>query len=114
MLNNPYAFVGTPTKFAQAVLPVSPTITTWHTVPAFEKAAINEIFLCNTTSSAITVDIYAGAGTTTAQALLYGYTLAAKGIIQITCYQVLNAADTISGSASATGITATISGMAQI
>jgi len=98
-------------QLAQAA--ITGTLATVYTVPANTRTYVKDINICNTTGSAITVNIYlvpsanvAGTG----NALLYGYSVAANSIYHWTGTQIMLAAGFISVSASTTGATVTISG----
>lgn len=112
MLNTPQLLVGTPTKLSQAALTGTPA--TLYTVPANQRAAIYDINICNTTAGVLTCTVLAGAAATASNAIFYGSTIPANGLVQWTGFQVLNSADVITGYGSAVGLTITISGMESV
>jgi hypothetical protein len=98
-------------KLAQAAI-ISTTATIYN-VPALTQAYIKDIDICNTTGSAITINIYlvpSGASAGTSNALYYGYSVAANSVLQWRGLQILNAGDFVAVSASGTGCTITMSG----
>lgn len=112
MLNNPQQLVGTPTKLAQDAITTS--LVTIYTVDTNNRSAIKDINICNTTAAAITVRVMAGAAATTGNAIFYDASIPANFTVQWTGFQVLNASETITVSASATGLTITVSGFANV
>lgn len=112
MLNNPQQLVGTPTKLAQASVTASPVAI--YTVDTNNRSAVQDIHICNTTAAAITIRVFAGAAAGTGNALFYDTSIPANFTVQWTGFQVLNAEEKITVSASALGLTITISGFANI
>jgi len=112
MLNYQQTRTGTPTRMAQASLSASPAAI--YTATSNQRAAITDILICNTTASDLTVDLYVGSAATTSEAILYGATVSANSTLSMTGFVVMNGGDTITGTGSAVGLTATISGMEDI
>lgn len=101
----------TPVKLGQAA--ITGSIATLYTVPASTRTLLKDIDICNTTAGALTVDVHlvpSGGSATTANALLYGYSINANATLQWTGTQVMNASDTIQVKASGLGCTITASG----
>lgn len=94
---------------------IGTTFSTIYTVPASTTTIIKELAICNTTSSAITVNVCAvpsGGTAGTGNALIYGYSISANlpaffGGMNT----VLPTGVTLQVSASATGLTITASGV---
>ena len=112
MINTPNTLSGVPTKIAQAAVTASPV--TLYTVTANQRCAIEDILVCNTTSGALTVTLYAGASVVAANAILSGKSIAANDQYHLTCFIVLNAGDVISVQGSGTGLSIIISGFTAI
>jgi len=101
----------TPNQLGQAAITASTT--TLYTVPTSTRTFLKDMDICNTTSGAITVNIYIvpSAGTaSTSNALLYGALVPANSTLQWTGSQILLTGSTIQISASATGCTIVASG----
>jgi hypothetical protein len=98
-------------KLAQAAIPT--TAITIYNAPSLTQGYLKDIDICNTTGSAVTINVYlvpSGASAGTSNALYYGYSVAANSVLQWRGLQILNAGDSIVVSASATGCTITMSG----
>jgi hypothetical protein len=103
--------VVTPTSLGQAAL--TTTIATIYTVPALSRAFFKQMSVVNTTAGAVTVNIHlvpSGGAASTANAIYFEYSIAAKGTLDWNGMHVLNTGGTIQAKASATGITITASG----
>ena len=101
----------TPAKLAQAA--ITGATTTVYTVPASTRTMVKEIDICNTTAGALTINVHlvpSGGAARTANALLYGVSIAANTTLQWSGVQVMNAGDTIQVQASGLGLTVTASG----
>ncbi len=113
MLNTPTSLpTGVPTRLAQVAVTASPVAI--FTVAANQRAAIEHVQICNTTNSAITLNVYIGSAATAANALAYGLSIAANSVTQWPMFQVLNGGETITVSAGGLGLTITISGFTSI
>lgn len=100
-----------PVQLGQAA--ITGVIATLYTVPASTRTFVKDIDICNTTAGAITVDVHlvpSGGSATTANALLYGYSINANATLQWTGTQIMNAAGTLQVKASGAGCTITASG----
>ena len=98
-------------KLAQAAIGTAYAVV--YRVPGGTRTYVKDIDICNTTGAAITVNVsLVASGDTagTANALYYGYTVAANGVLQWRGVAIMNAADTVQVKASAVGCTAYISG----
>ena len=103
--------VVTPTSLGQAALTTS--IATIYTAPKLTRAFFKQMSVANTTAAPITVNIHLvpyGSAATTANAIYYGYSIAANTTLNWTGTHILDAEGTIQAKASATGITLTASG----
>lgn len=101
----------TPVKLGQAA--ITGVIATLYTVPASTRTLLKDFDICNTTAGALTVDVHlvpSGGSATTANALLYGYSINANATLQWSGTQVMNVSDTIQVKASGVGCTITASG----
>lgn len=101
----------TPVKLGQAAITTG--VTTLYTVPVSTRTLVKDIDVVNTSAGALTVDIYlvaSGGSASTANALFYGFSVAANGNLQWTGVQILNAGDTIQIKASGAGCTINASG----
>jgi hypothetical protein len=103
--------VNVPVKMAQAAITTSAV--TLYTVPATNRAVIQDIIIANTTAGSLTYTVYLvpAAGTAgTANSIFYQVALAANTSYHWTGSQVLFPGDTIQVLGSATGLTISISG----
>jgi hypothetical protein len=101
----------TPQQLTQAAL--TATVTTLYTVPSSTRTYMKDIDICNTTGSAITVNLYlplTSVAAGTANALFYGLSIAANTTYHWVGTQILVAGQSIQASASTTGCTLIISG----
>jgi len=101
----------TPTRLGQIALTTS--YRTVYTVPASTRTFLKDVDICNTNSTGVTVTLClvpvgstAGAST----AIFYQATIPAYSTLQWTGSQIMNTGDTIQMLASATGVTATLTG----
>ena len=100
-----------PAQLGQAA--ITGSIATLYTVPALTRALLKDLDICNTTAGALTVDVHlvpSGGSATTANALLYGYSINGNATLQWTGTQGVNAGATIQVKASGLGCTITASG----
>jgi len=85
-----------------------------YTVPASTNTIIKEMAICNTSSSAVSVNVYmvpSGGTAGATNAVISGYSIAANLPAFFTGLNtIIPAGATIQGSASASGVTITISG----
>lgn len=102
---------GTPSRLCQKA--ILATSTTLYTAQPDGRTCILDIILCNTTSSAITVNLCIGS-IATANAIAYGLNLAPNSTTQIDGFVMLNVNEVLVASASATGVTATICGLERV
>jgi hypothetical protein len=101
----------TPIQLGQAA--ITGTIATLYTAPARVRTFVKDLNICNTTAGAITVDVHLvanAASATTANAILYGYSVAANTTYRWTGVQIMNEGGTIQVKGSTTGLTITASG----
>ena len=99
----------TPVKLGQAAITVATA--TLYTVPASTRAFVKNIDIANTTTAAITVNVYIGAGAAAAgNTLIPSISIPANSTLSWEGVQILDATDTIQTDASATGCTITASG----
>jgi hypothetical protein len=101
----------TPVQLGQAA--ITGTIATLYTTPARVRTFVKDLNICNTTAGAVTVDVHlvvSGGSATTANAILYGYSIAANTTYRWTGVQIMNEGGTIRIKASTTGLTITASG----
>lgn len=100
-----------PVRLGQAA--ITNVIATLYTVPVNTRTLLKDFDICNTTAGALTVDVHlvpSGGSATTANALLYGYSINANATLQWSGTQVLNAGATIQVKASGAGCTINASG----
>ena len=98
-------------KLAQAAIGTAYAVV--YRVPSNTRTYVKDIDICNTTGAGITVYVsLVAVGDTagTANALYYGYSIAANSVLQWRGVAIMNAADTIQVKASGAGCTAYISG----
>ena len=95
--------VVTPASLARGVIPLTNDIV--YTVPILTRTIVKTIDIINTTTNSITVTVTLGT-----TILVSSVVIKRDGYYQWTGAQVLNAGDTISAIASATGTTLHISG----
>lgn len=94
----------TPARYARAAL--TTTSATLYTVPAATTAIVTEIIINNTTAVDITPTIsFAGVS------ILSGSPVPANGILVVGMKQIMSAAETITGLATAAGLNIFISGV---
>ena len=101
----------TPTQLGQAA--ITGTIATLYTTPTGVRTFVKDLNICNTTGGAVTVNVHLVplSGTaTTANALLYTYSIAANTTYRWTGIQIMNEGGTIQVKGSTTGLTITASG----
>lgn len=101
----------TPTQLGQAA--ITGTIATIYTTPAGFRTFVKDLNICNTTGSAVTLNIHIvpKAGTAgTDNAILYAYSIAANTTYRWTGVQIMNELGTIQVKGSTTGLTITASG----
>jgi hypothetical protein len=101
----------TPTKLAQAAMTTS--YVSLYTVPTSTRTFVKDIIICNTTASAVTVNVSlvpSGGTAGESNSIYYEYSIAAKTTLSWSGVQIMNHNDTIQVKASATGATITISG----
>lgn len=101
----------TPLQLGQAAITTSAA--TIYTTPAGVRTFVKDLNICNTTGAAVTVNVYlvpSAGSSSTANAILYGYSIAANATYRWTGVQIINEGAIIRVSASATGLTITASG----
>lgn len=101
----------TPVQLASG--PVTTSDVVIYTTPNVTRTFVKDINICNTSASAQTinlniVEVTGVAGT--ANALLYGFSIAANSVYRWTGVQIMNAGEKISVKGSAAGLTVFISG----
>jgi len=100
-----------PVQLGQAIITTSAT--TLYTVPTATRTFLKDIDICNTSGSAVTVNVYlvpSGSTAATSNALFYGLSIAANATYHWVGTQILNPGQYIQISASATGCTIIASG----
>jgi len=99
---------------AQLTLRALPTsITTLYTAPSNARTIVKDINICNTTGSAITVNLYfvpVSGSASTSNAFFLGYSVAANSTYQWKGTQVLLSGQTLQGYAGTNGCSIIISG----
>ena len=103
----------TPAKLGRGAIGVSPTVTTFTTVPVLQRDIVKTIDIANTTAASIDVTVYlveSGGSPGAANTLVPGITVPSNGMFQWSGAQVLHAGDTIQATSSASGTTINISG----
>lgn len=103
----------TPAKLGRGAIGVSPTVTTFTTVPTLQRDIVKTIDIANTTAASINVTVYlveSGGTAGASNTLIPNITVSAYGMLQWSGAQVLNSGDTIQATASASGTTINISG----
>jgi hypothetical protein len=101
----------TPVLLGQAS--ITGTIATLYTAPLNVRTFVKDLNICNTTAGALTVYVHFvpnGASATTANAILYAYSIAANTTYRWTGVQIMNEFGTIQVKGSAIGLTITASG----
>lgn len=99
------------TQICQSALTTSTA--TLYTASTSTNSHINTINICNTTGSAITISLFivpSGGMAGTSNAIYYGYSIGANSTVTWSGIQIIMAGGTLQGSASATGVTVTVSG----
>lgn len=103
----------TPVKLGRGALATSPSLTTVYTTPALTRAIVKCIEVCNTTSGALTLNIYlveSGGTAGASNQLISALSIAANSTFQWTGTQVLNTGDLIQANGSGSGLTINASG----
>ena len=101
----------TPILLGQAA--ITGAYTTIYTAPLNVRTFIKDLNICNTTAGALTVYVHFvtnGSSATTANAILYAYSIAANTTYRWTGVQIMNEFGTIQVKGSTTGLTITASG----
>jgi hypothetical protein len=101
----------TPVQLGQAAITTS--VATLYTVPSSTRTYVKGIDICNTSGSAVTVNVYlvpSGLTAATSNALFYGLSIAANTIYHWVGTQILLPGQTLQVSASTTGLTIIASG----
>lgn len=102
---------GTPSRLCQVALTSTPA--TVYTAQPVGRSAILDISVCNTTGASITMRLCIGS-ISTATALIYDVSIAAHSLFQLEGFQILNISEALVASASASGLTMTISGLERV
>lgn len=101
------------TPLQLAFYPVQTVDEVIYTTPLITRTLVKDINIANTTAAAITINLHiveVTGAVTPANALLYGFSIAANSVYRWTGTQIMNAGGKISVKASATGLTVFISG----
>ena len=101
----------TPIQLGQAA--ITGTIATLYTAPTGVRTFVKDLNICNTGATSVTVNVHlvpSGGSATTANAILYGYTITGNTTYRWTGVQIMNEAGTIQIKGSTTGLTITASG----
>ena len=104
--------VGTPKRLAQAA--IGNTSTTLYTAQPDGKTAILDIMVVNTTSSPISLTMYIGSATAANAFGWYSSSIPAYSSMQYAGFQILNQNEALLAVGSATGLTATVSGVERV
>lgn len=102
---------GTPSRLCQKA--IGATSTTLYTAQPDGRTCILDIMVANTTGASKTLRLCIGS-ISTDTALAYDVTVAANSIFQMSGFQMLNINEVLVASASATGLTITISGLERV
>ena len=103
---------GTPSRLCQAAIGNSST--TLYTAKSDGKTAILDIMVVNTTSSPLTLTMYIGSVATANAFGWYSSSIPAYSSMQYNGFQILNQNESLLAVGSATGLSATISGIERV
>ena len=103
---------GTPSRLCQAA--IGSTSTTLYTAKSDGKTAILDIMVVNTTSSPLTLTMYIGSVATANAFGWYSSSIPAYSSMQYNGFQILNQNESLLAVGSATGLSATISGIERV
>ena len=103
---------GTPKRLAQSA--IGTTSTTLYTAQPDGKTAILDIMVVNTTSSPISLTMYIGSATAANAFGWYSSSIPAYSSMQYAGFQILNQSEALLAVGSATGLTATVSGVERV
>jgi len=101
----------TPIQLGQAAITTS--VATVYTVPSASVVYLKDIDICNTSATAVNINVYlvpSGSTASTSNALFYSVSIPGYSTMQWTGTQLLNTSQTVQVSASATGCTIIVSG----
>ena len=102
---------GTPSRLCQKA--ILATSTTLYTAQPDGRTCIIDVNVANTTAVSITMRLCIGSISTTT-AFVYDVSVAAHSVFQLSGFQMLNINEVLVASASATGLTITISGLERV
>jgi hypothetical protein len=103
---------GTPSRLCQKS--IGNTSTTLYTAQPDGKSVILDIMVVNTTSAPINLTMYIGSVAATNAFGWYSSSIPAYSSMQYAGYQILNQSEVLLAVGSATGLTATISGIERV
>ena len=103
---------GTPSRLCQKA--IGNTNTTLYTAQPDGRTCIIDMMIVNTTSSSINLTMYIGSAATANAFGFYTTAIPAYSSVQYNGYQILNINESLLAVGSATGLTATISGLERV
>jgi hypothetical protein len=103
---------GTPSRLCQKA--IAATSTTLYTAQPDGRTVIIDIMVVNTTSSPISLTMYIGSVATANAFGWYSSSIPAYSSMQYNGFQILNQNESLLAVGSATGLTATISGIERV
>lgn len=103
---------GTPKRLAQGA--IGATSTTLYTAQPDGKSAILDIMVVNTTSSPISLTMYIGSASAANAFGWYSSSIPAYSSMQYSGFQILNQNEALLAVGSATGLTASVSGLERV
>ena len=103
---------GTPSRLCQKA--IGNTSTTLYTSQPDGRTAILDIMVVNTTASPINLTMYVGSATTANAFGFYSTSVPSHSSLQYYGFQILNANESLLAVGSATGLSATISGIERV
>ena len=103
---------GTPSRLCQKA--IGNTSTTLYTAQPDGRTCIIDMMIVNTTSSSINLTMYIGSASTANAFGFYTTAIPAYSSVQYNGYQILNINESLLAVGSATGLTATISGLERV
>lgn len=103
---------GTPSRLCQKA--IGATSTTLYTSQPDGRTAILDVMIVNTTAAAINLTMYIGSAATANAFGFYSTPIPANSSMQWSGFQILNINEHLLAVGSATGLTATISGLERV
>lgn len=103
---------GTPSRLCQKA--IGNTSTTLYTAQPDGRTAILDVMVVNTTAAAVSLTMYIGSAATANAFGFYTTSIPSYSSVQWSGFQILNANESLLAVGSATGLTATISGLERV